>query len=40
MIANAEIQRSDFGMYELPLLVSDTVSFNFKIEASRVGSQI
>lgn len=40
MSANAEIQRSDFGMYELPLLVSDTVRFNFKIEASRVGSQI
>jgi len=40
MSANAEIRRSDFGMHKLPLLVSDTVRFNFKIEASRVGSQI
>jgi polyisoprenoid-binding protein YceI len=38
--ANAEIRRSQFGMHKLPLLVSDTVRLNFKIEASRVGSQI
>jgi len=38
--ASAEIQRSEFGMHKLPLLVSDTVRLNFKIEASRVGSQI
>lgn len=36
--ASAEIHRSEFGMHELSLLVSDTVRFNFKIEASRVGS--
>ncbi len=40
MIANAEIRRSDFGMHELPLLVSDTVRFKLRIEASRVGRQI
>jgi len=38
--ASAEIHRSEFGMHELPLLVSDTVRFNLKIEASRMGSQI
>lgn len=38
MSASAEIQRSEFGMHELSLFVSDTVRFNLKIEASRVGS--
>ena len=37
MSANAEIKRSEFGMHELPLLVSDTVRFNLNIEATRVG---
>lgn len=36
MIANAEIQRSDFGMNELQVFVSNTVKFNLKIEAFRV----
>jgi polyisoprenoid-binding protein YceI len=35
--ASAEIQRSEFGMHEMQLLISDTVHFNLKIEASRVG---
>lgn len=39
MLASAEIQRSEFGMHELPLLVSDTVRFNLKIEASKQISQ-
>lgn len=38
--ASAHIQRSDFGMHRLPLLVSDTVRFSFQIQASRVSSQI
>lgn len=37
MTASAEIQRSEFGMHEMQLLISDTVHFNLKIEASRVG---
>lgn len=36
MIASAEIQRSDFGMNELQVFVSNTVRFNLKIEASQV----
>lgn len=40
MSANAEIRRSEFGMHELPLLVSDTVRFNLRIEASRASNQI
>jgi polyisoprenoid-binding protein YceI len=36
MLANAEINRSDFGMHGLQLLVSDTVTFNLKIEAYRM----
>ena len=36
IIARAEIQRSDFGMNELQVFVSDTVRFNLKIEASQV----
>ena len=38
--AHAEILRSDFGMHELSLLVSDTVRLSLNIEASRVDSQI
>ncbi len=37
MVASAEIQRSEFGMQEMQLFISDTVRFNIKIEASRVG---
>lgn len=40
MSASAEIQRSEFGMHELPLLVSDTVRLKLRIEASRVDRQI
>jgi polyisoprenoid-binding protein YceI len=36
MQASAEINRSDFGMHGLQMLVSDTVRFNLKIEAYRV----
>ena len=36
MLASAEINRSDFGMHGLQLLVSDTVTFNLKIEAHRL----
>jgi len=38
MNASAEIQRSDFGMHGLQLLVSDTVKFNLKIKAFRASS--
>lgn len=38
MIASAEIQRSEFDMHEMSIFVSDTVRFNLKIEATRVGS--
>jgi len=38
MIASAEIQRSEFNMHEMSIFVSDTVRFNLKIEATRVGS--
>ena len=38
MIASAEIQRSEFDMHEMSILVSDTVRFSLKIEATRVGS--
>jgi len=38
MIASARILRSDFGMRELQTFVSDTVKFNLKIKASRIGS--
>ena len=38
IIATAEIHRSDFGMDELQIFVSDTVTFNLKMRASRVGS--
>lgn len=37
MLARAKIKRSDFGMHEMQLLISDTVHFDLKIEASRVG---
>ena len=37
MIASAEIQRSEFGMHEMQVLVSDTVRFDLQIEASRIG---
>jgi polyisoprenoid-binding protein YceI len=38
MVASAEIQRSEFDMHGMSILVSDTVRFNLKIEATRVGS--
>ena len=38
--ANAEIKRSEYGIHELPLLVSDTVRLRLKIEATRMLSQI
>lgn len=38
MIASAEIQRSEFGMHEMSIFASDTVRFNLRIEATRVGS--
>ena len=38
MVASAEIKRSDFGMHELQIFVSDTVTFNLKIKAFRVRS--
>ena len=34
--ANADLQRSEFGMHAMSLLVSDTVTFKIRIEASRV----
>lgn len=34
--ADADLQRSEFGMHALSLLVSDTVTFKIRIEASRV----
>jgi len=37
MIASAKILRSDFGMRELQTFVSDTVKFNLKIKATRMG---
>lgn len=36
MLANAEINRSDFGMHGMQLLVSDKVNFRLKIEAYRM----
>ena len=36
MQASAEINRSDFGMHGLQMLVSDTVKFDLKIEAHRM----
>ena len=36
MLASAEINRSDFGMHRLQMLVSDKVKFNLKIEAFRM----
>lgn len=36
--ASAKIHRSDYGMHGLKIFVSDTVSFNLKINASRVRS--
>lgn len=36
MQASVEIQRSDFGMQGMQLLVSDKVTFNLKIEAFRI----
>ena len=33
--ADADLQRSEFGMHALSLLVSDTVTFKIRIEASR-----
>ena len=37
MVASAEIQRSEFGMHGMQVFISDTVRFNLKIEATRVG---
>lgn len=34
--ADADLQRSEFGMHALSLLVSDTVTFKIRIEATRV----
>ena len=34
--ANADLERSEFGMHALPLLVSDTVTFKIRLEATRV----
>jgi len=36
MQASAEIQRSDFGMQNMQMLVDDKVTFNLKIEAFRL----
>ena len=36
MLASAEIDRSNFGMHRLQMLVSDKVKFNLKIEAFRI----
>jgi polyisoprenoid-binding protein YceI len=36
MQASAEIQRSDFGMQNMQMLVDDKVTFNLKIKAFRV----
>ena len=38
MMASAEIQRSEFGMQEMQLFISDTVHFDINIEASRIGN--
>jgi len=37
MLASAEIRRSEFGMHEMQIFISDTVRFNLKIEASLAG---
>jgi polyisoprenoid-binding protein YceI len=35
-VVDADLQRSEFGMHALSLLVSDTVTFKIRIEATRV----